>query len=286
MKKILFAITGLVSFISSGAQELEKGLLWRISGKGLEMPSYLYGTMHATCNATLDANILNAIDNTTQLYLELDMDSPTLTTDMMGGMAMKSGVTISSLVSEEDFKKIDVFLKENLGLSAKILDTYKPFIISSMLLPKQLGCEMQSYELELVKHTQMQQEEIYGLESVQEQLTVFDQIPYEEQAKDLVKMVSDNMASSRQELKKLMEIYQRKDLNEMLAYMKQDGNPIYSNYTNILLDNRNQNWIPKIEKIVKEKPTFFGVGAAHLAGEKGVIMLLRKQGYTVEPVAE
>jgi len=286
MKKIFFAITGLLAFINTEAQQLEKGLLWKISGKGLEIPSYLYGTMHATCDATLDKNVIKALDNTTQLYLELDMDSPTLTTDMMAGMAMKGGVTISSLVTEEEFKKIDVFLKENIGLSAKMLDTYKPFIITSMLLPKQLGCEMQSYELELIKHTQMQQEEVYGLETVQEQLTVFDNIPYPDQVKDLVKTVDDNMTNSKLELKKMMEIYQRKDLNEMLAFMKQDGNPLYINNLDVLLDNRNQNWIPIIEKIAKEKPTFFGVGAAHLAGEKGIIMLLRKQGYTVEVVPE
>nr|WP_152378338.1 TraB/GumN family protein [Flavobacterium haoranii] len=39
-----------------------------------------------------------------------------------------------------------------------------------------------------------------------------------------------------------------------------------------------------MEKAMKDKPTFFGVGAAHLAGEEGVIKLLRKQGYKVEPV--
>jgi uncharacterized protein YbaP (TraB family) len=53
---------------------------------------------------------------------------------------------------------------------------------------------------------------------------------------------------------------------------------------NVLLDNRNQNWIPKIEKVAKEKPTLFAVGAAHLPGENGVIALLRKKGYTVEAV--
>jgi len=284
MRKILIALTAFFATAGAHAQQLEKGLLWKISGKGIEMPSYLFGTMHATCDATLDANVLKAIDNTSQLYLELDMDSPTLTSDMMGGMAMKSGVTISSMVSEEDFKKIDVFLKENIGISAKMVDTYKPFILSSMLLPKLLGCPMQSYEMELVKHSQMQEEEIYGLETVQEQLTVFDDIPYKEQVNDLLKTVNDNMANSRTEIKKMMTIYQTKDLNEMLAFMKQDGNPLYINYMDVLLNNRNQNWIPKIEKISKEKPTLFGVGAAHLAGEQGLIMLLRKKGYTVEPV--
>ena len=52
----------------------------------------------------------------------------------------------------------------------------------------------------------------------------------------------------------------------------------------MLLNNRNKNWISKIDKYVKQKPTFIAVGAAHLGGQNGVISLLKKQGFKVEPV--
>jgi hypothetical protein len=48
------------------------------------------------------------------------------------------------------------------------------------------------------------------------------------------------------------------------------------------LTKRNKNWIASIVRITKEKPTFFGVGAAHLLGPQGVISLLRERGYEVE----
>jgi len=51
-----------------------------------------------------------------------------------------------------------------------------------------------------------------------------------------------------------------------------------------ILDKRNQNWIPIIEKAAHDKSTFFAFGAAHLAGEKGVVSLLRAKGYTVKPL--
>ena len=57
-----------------------------------------------------------------------------------------------------------------------------------------------------------------------------------------------------------------------------------SKYSDLMLKNRNQNWISRIEKIAKGKSTFFGVGAAHLGGQQGVIALLRKAGFTVEAV--
>lgn len=284
MKKILFTALGLILALSGNAQKLDNGLLWKISGNGLSKPSYLFGTMHATCDATLAPNVMAALDATKQLYLELDMDDPSLQTQMMAGMAMKDGLTMSKIASPEDYKTVDAFLQANLGVSAYMVDTFKPLVVSSMLIAKMTDCPIQSYELELMKITQMQQEEVYGLETVADQFAVFDAIPYKEQMTDLVKTALDNMANGKAEMQKMMTLYKNKDLNELYTFIKHDGNPLFASHMDVLLNNRNQNWIPKIEKIAKEKPTFFGVGAAHLAGEDGVIMLLRKKGYKVEAV--
>jgi uncharacterized protein YbaP (TraB family) len=51
-----------------------------------------------------------------------------------------------------------------------------------------------------------------------------------------------------------------------------------------MLDVRNKNWVVKMPEMMKDKSTFFAVGAAHLLGEQGVINLLRKSGYTVKPI--
>jgi len=51
----------------------------------------------------------------------------------------------------------------------------------------------------------------------------------------------------------------------------------------VILSDRNRDWVPKIEKMLKEKRTFFiTVGAAHLVGPEGVPNLLRQEGYRVE----
>lgn len=52
------------------------------------------------------------------------------------------------------------------------------------------------------------------------------------------------------------------------------------------LDDRNNKWIPEIAKFSKEVSTFYGVGAAHLGGDQGVINLLRNAGYTVTPIMD
>ena len=91
MKKLLI-LSGLFFGLFAQAQN-EKSLLWKISGNELKEPSYLYGTIHITCDATLDKPTLNALEKTSQLYLELDMDDTGLQMAMMQGMMMKDGKT-------------------------------------------------------------------------------------------------------------------------------------------------------------------------------------------------
>ena len=283
MRYVLLLFTLFISLFSN-AQELEKSLLWKISGNGLKKPSYLFGTIHLTCDTSLDANTLNALEATEQLYLELDMDDKSIQMQMMKLMMMKDGAKLSTLLSPEDFKILDEFMKKNLNMSAKMFDSFKPFMISSMLFPKMLDCKSQSVESELMKITKEQNEEIFGLEKAEDQMKVFDEISYQDQADELLKTVKDNLEKDKKEFQEMITIYQNKDIEGMLKMMSDSDNKITSENQDILLNDRNKKWIPIMIKIIKDKPTFFGVGAGHLAGEEGVIKLLRKKGYKVEAV--
>ena len=283
MRYVLLLFTIFISLFSN-AQELEKSLLWKISGNGLNKPSYLFGTIHLTCDTSLDANTLNALEATEQLYLELDMDDKSIQMQMMKLMMMKDGAKLSTLLSPEDFKILDEFMKKNLNMSAKLFDSFKPFMISSMLFPKMLDCKSKSVESELMKITKEQNEEIFGLEKAEDQMKVFDEISYQDQADELLKTVKDNLEKDKKEFQEMITIYQNKDIEGMLKMMSDSDNKITSENQDILLNDRNKNWIPIMVKIMKDKPTFFGVGAGHLAGEEGVIKLLRKKGYKVEAI--
>lgn len=283
MKKFFISLLTLVTGLSF-SQELEKSLLWKISGNGLKDDSYLFGTIHITCDATLDAITLNALENTKQLYLELDMDEKSMQMQMMQHMMMKDGTKLSTLLNAEDFKTVDEFLKKNLNMSAKLFDSFKPFMITTMLYPKMIDCPFQSVESVLMKVTEEQNEEVFGLETIEDQMKVFDAISYEIQAEELVKMAKGDLEKDKEEMNKMLKIYQKKDIEGMLKMMNDSDNKITSENQDILLNNRNKNWIPIMIKIMKDKPTFFGVGAGHLAGEEGVIKLLRKKGYKVEAV--
>ncbi|MBV7270179.1 TraB/GumN family protein [Winogradskyella luteola] len=287
MKKYSLVCLALISFILSNAQQLENSTLWKIEGNNLEKASYLFGTIHITCDATLEDDVKKALDETTQVVLELDMDDPSLQSKMMQGMYMKDGKTLKDFVSEEDYMAIDSLFKNTMGMPVKMLENVKPFFLTAMLYPKLIDCSTpNSFEEALVDVAKEQGEDVNGLETIEEQLKVFDDIPYKAQAEDLARSAKDNMEYDRKVFAKMYRVYSKENITEMLEMMTDKNQVSISKYQSILLENRNKNWVAKIGDFAKEQPTFFGVGAAHLAGKNGVIKLLRKAGYTVTPVTE
>lgn len=83
----------------------------------------------------------------------------------------------------------------------------------------------------------------------------------------------------------MLELYRNQDINAMHSMIGDDRSGM-GGYEDILLNNRNRNWIPVMGRMMREQPTLFAVGAGHLGGESGVVALLRKEGYKVEVALE
>lgn len=261
-------------------------LLWEITGKNLTQPSYLYGTIHLVCPADLQVSepLKQAFNKTQQVVMELDMDSPTMAQEMQSDVLMKNGQNLQTLLSAADYTAVGNYLQSKAGLPIDKVGAVKPFILSSMLYPALLGCTPASYEGTFVKMAQEQKKEILGLETVQEQLSLFDQIPYSEQSKMLADMVNKE-DEAKQELQKMMVIYKSQNVEELHS-LTSSSLFNFQQYEDLLLNSRNQRWIAGISQYATAKPTFFAVGAAHLGGPKGVLALLRQQGYQVKPVVQ
>jgi len=283
---LIFSIIYLTLLNSSFAQKKNNhSLLWEITGKGLKSPSYLFGTIHAICPEDLIISelIKNKISNSDQMYLEIDMDDPSLMLNSIQGMTMKDGSTLKKLLSEEDYKIVNNYFKDSVGFDLGRMAKAKPILISAFLYGKMLGCKMPSaFDVSLMQEAKSQKKEIFGLETLQEQMEVLDKIPYKKQADMLVEMIKDFKKSSL-ELKKLLSDYKEQDLDKLYVDMQKSSDGI-QDYQKDLLSVRNKKWIPIIEKQIKEKSTFFAFGAAHLAGKDGVIQLLRKKGFKVKPI--
>ncbi|MTI41459.1 TraB/GumN family protein [Fulvivirga lutimaris] len=286
LKLLVFSasfLVGMLLFRTTHAQDAN-ALLWKIEGKDLKKPSYIYGTIHIICKDDFfvtDA-VKKAQSETELTVLELDMDDPEFMQKIQQGSMNEGMKNIVSEFTDEQKEIANTFFKANYGADLSQLGIVKPFALLSMVVQKSVPCTTpESYEATFVKNAQERNVEVLGLETVEFQTSLFDNEPLAKQIKLLITTIEE-FDEAEAEFTKLVGAYKNQDLKALQQIMA--DSPEYAEFEDLLLGDRNKAWIAKIEAFIKEQPTFFGVGALHLAGENGVLTLLKKEGYKVSPV--
>lgn len=191
---------------------------------------------------------------------------------------------ISSSLSDQDLNSLNTFYKKHYGADMSQFGIMKPLALMSMMTVKSIDCpQIASYELKLIEKAKEKGWETVGLETIQDQLSVFDSIDEKKQLDWLVDYANDQ-AKFKAVFNELVETYKQEDIVKMLDLLKKQ--PEFKDLEAALLYKRNEKWIDKITKIASEKSTFFAFGAGHLGSDKGVIALLKKKGYTVKPIMD
>jgi len=281
IKSLISVITVIISFsIQAQTKSLkpENSLLWEVSGNGLSKPSYLYGTIHMICSADyfLSEKTKKALESSNKLVLEIDLSEPKQLTDMQQ-MAMGKE-PLSKTLSAQDLLKLDNILQKKTGMTIQQVDSYNLFTIMSLVMMKSFGCnDLKFYEMNFIETAKQRKLPIIGLETVKEQMDMFGNA-YSDT--EMIKMLEE---FSKEETDKLVAKYKEEDITSIFDIIT-DKKMITEETKKAILDNRNQNWLKTIPGIIKNESTFIAVGSAHLAGDLGLIHLLRKAGYTVKPV--
>jgi uncharacterized protein YbaP (TraB family) len=273
----------LFSFTQLAAQPPKSSLLWEINGNGLQKPSYMFGTFHIMCKPDFSVTevLENKIKSSQQFYGEIDLDQSNLRADMMTKMIMQ-GQTIQSLMGDSDYARVSVKFQAITGMPMSMLNNFKPFFGMSLLAINSVDCnETIQPETEFVSIAKKNNIPILGLETIDDQLNAIDKEPLDSQINDLKKAIL-NFDSVKNGMSQFKEIYKRRDIDTLYSFIKSSG--ISEDFSVEMINKRNANWIPLIQKAITEKPTFFAVGAGHLGGPEGVISLLRKKGYRLTPV--
>lgn len=272
-------------------QEVENSLLWEIKGKGLKEPSYLYGTIHmiGADDFFITEATKEAIENSERMTFEInmeDMNNLTVMFSLIGQVMMDGGMTLGKLLSEEDYGLVKNHFEE-MGLPLFLLERVKPMFLSAFATGEGGGEGMQSgaiksYEMEFMELAKKYEQEMAGLETIEYQMSIFDSIPYPAQAEMLVESIRGTNTEDDQ-FEEMVELYKNQDLQGMQEMFAAEEGGL-GGFEDIMLNNRNRNWIPVMEEMMADKKTFFAVGAGHLGGVFGVVNLLREAGYEVSPV--
>lgn len=283
---LLLLLLGNITTTKAGGNDNEKALLWEVSGKGLKQPSYLFGTIHAVCQDefTIPEAVKARLQKTEQLSLEIDMDAPDFMAVMQQSLILPSGGSLKSFFTDEEYKVLSDYFANTIGIPLQQVDMLKPLTLYSMLLSQLAECQTVMLEQQLLEMAHAQGKEVIGVETVKEQIAALEQIPPQLQVSMLMETVQE-MDKAKENYREMVALYLDQDLQGLYDLAKDDFSAEeYEAYEAAFLTGRNKRWIPVIEREAKDKPTFFAVGAGHLAGKNGLLALLRKQGYTVKPV--
>jgi len=267
-------------------RKADQTLLWQVSGKGLSQPSFLYGTMHILCegDARLSTGLKKVIKDCGQIFFEVDMDDMQQMIGSLQLARMADGVKLTDLLTPVEYDRIKTYFDSHkLMMPLAMMNRFKPYFITAIISEGIMDCEKKKGMEDLIMtESKSYEKNIRGLETLEFQASIFDTIPYEKQAKDLLTYI-DSIDSFKQTTLEMVDVYRKQDLNMMDSLIAK-SDPGMMQYMDLLLYDRNKRWAMEMPEHMFDKSTLFAVGAGHLGGEKGVINLLKEQGFTLTPM--
>ncbi|MCX6182081.1 MAG: TraB/GumN family protein [Bacteroidetes bacterium] len=282
-----FCFIFILFFVFSSLHAQNNTLLWEVSGKGLQKPSYLFGTIHLRDKRVFcfPDSVTIAFENSDVLALEIVMDfnDPKAVLDKI--MIKNDSQSLKNLLTKQEYKKVKKTVAKNLDPTMLlVMDKVLPVLIAAELMSSQTEKdEKYPMDLYLQKQAEKKGKMLYSLESIESQYAVLEKISIEKQKEELLAVV-DSMAMYKQLTDSMIALYQHQDIEALYCITNSYNSSFDEAWQEELLDKRNVLMVEKLNEKMKEGSVFVAVGAGHLPGATGLIVLLKAQGYTVRPV--
>jgi uncharacterized protein len=267
-----------------GAQE--RSFLWKVS-QG-ESSIYLLGSIHYLRKEhfPLRPSILDALDQSKRLVLEIDLDSlsPATTQRVTLEKALYGDGTTLAQNLDPDTYRLAAERAAQLGLDIKVLSPMKPWFVALTMTAfklRQLGLDAAlGVDRQLAERAKRSGKPINGLETFEFQLDIFDRLSKREQEMMLRETVAE-LERLDHNIARIVQAWLDGD-GAALEKLMLAGMREYPDLYQRLIVERNRRWLPEIEKIIAAGGAMVVVGAGHLVGQDGVIELLKSRGYTLE----
>lgn len=309
-RSFLFAVLTLIA-LSSSAQ-----LLWKVSGNGLEKPSYVLGTFHLATESMIDKipGMEQALEGCDIVVGEVDYEelmSQEYKAAMTQIMFAPSDSTLDKVLTDEEYALVEQQFNKyfgDLGMKLQQYNNFKPNAVNALITAMRMMEDAPTFQdfqdlkdiIDLQglsaangsgmdRAVQKRAEEMgrqsVALESIEEQLMMLN-IPITKQVRGLLDACNNPDFTKVQftQFMTILKAYMAQDLSKVYAFMTDPGIVDAGSMGALRINERNLNWIEKLVKMIPEHACLVYVGAAHLPGELGVLQLLRDRGYTVEPM--
>jgi uncharacterized protein len=283
---IYLVIVVLTGFSAIAQNESGKQFLWEVNQDSATV--YLVGSIHMLDESIypLPSPYTDAFNSSDQLILEMNLDS--LDLGMVTGLLLKRGVytdsrTLKGMLPDSTWQLAKAKI-ESFGFDISMMNKFRPWFVMLTISALEMqnrgfkaehGLDMYFYNL--AKEKAMP---ISGLESLADQVMMFDDVPDSVQVRVLQHSLVDSESQSDQ-LDDIVSAWRNGDTKGIEDIVMGDLKASPEAYDAVLV-KRNHNWYPKIRRLLnKRKTTFVVIGAGHLIGDEGLLELLRKDGYQV-----
>jgi len=280
----LLALLAAAAAPAPAVAQYERGLLWRVEGKGAA-PSHVFGTIHlADPRVTkLPPAVEREFDRARSVALELTLDSSNILL-LANRMLYTDGRDLESVAGAELFGKAAA-ITAGLGLPEQILRAFKPWAVALVLsAPPQDPANVLDFVL--AQRAQAKGKPVRELEGMEEQIGVLEGLPEADQVA-LLRQAVENRGRMQDWIGRLVDAYLARDLAAMQRISEESSGGdarVNEVYTERLLGQRNERMVERMEPWLAEGGAFVAMGALHLYGERGVLALLQGRGYRVTRV--
>ncbi|MBA2126081.1 polysaccharide biosynthesis protein GumN [Hyphomicrobium methylovorum] len=282
----------------AGALPNSEAVLWKIEKPGVD-PSYLLGTMHLSDPriARLSPATKDAIGHSTSVALEVaDLSDKAVAEAMAKASALlvySDGTKLDTRLSPEEFKKVQQVVSKS-GLPDSASTLMKPWLVSMLMATsdcerKQVASGAKVLDLLVGAEAERRGIKVVGLETIQDQLGAMASIPDDEQVA-MLKVGLQYIDRSNDLMETLVQMYLNRKISAampfQIALAAEHGTPAsaFDGFQKALLVDRNARMAEAALPLLDKGKAFIGIGALHLSGPKGLVALLREQGFTVTAV--
>ncbi len=286
-RRTTLLVTVVVALLSLHAGAAGRNFLWKATSP--QGTLYLAGSIHMLTPAyyPLDAAFGDALEQSDLLVEELDeeeMLTPAAQMKMLSRGTLPAGRQLDSVLSADTLREAKRAV-EALGLPFEPLQRFKPWMLALTLeglavqkagFAPELGVDHHFYSI-----AKASRKRVIGLETVDFQISLFDDAPLAVQDKILLETIREGETLTAN-VTALADAWKSGDVEKVEGLVLKDLQAEPEVYQRLLVA-RNQAWLPKILALLpRSKPAFIVVGAAHLIGPDGLVAMLKAKGFAVE----
>ncbi len=258
-------------------------LLWQFQLENTEGPAfihYLIGTMHSK-----DNRVFKHIEKNYQAIRSCDIFATEFPLDdaehfdIQQFMMLPNAETLSIILTPKLHEKTTLLFKKKLKLNLTQFERFSPFFLTNILSENALNADnFLSLDESMWQFAKNEGKILRGIETFDEQLEILKKMSLSDHIKALKDIVSKH-EKFRKKLQKMVKLYEKQDITALYQLAKKTSQA----NRKLMLFDRNELMTKRIVALSNQNSLCVAVGAGHLSGKKGILNLLKKEGYIVKP---